>query len=254
MTFYCITLFAEYFKHLNSEGLIGSAFKNGIAHLHTINPREFTSDIHHTVDARPYGGGDGMVMTAEPLKQSVLKAREQGAKGPCIYFSPQGQRWDDSLARTMTNQTDFILVCGRYAGVDQRFIEQYVNLEISIGDYVVSGGELPAAIFIDSLLRLQPGVLGNPASSFDESFRDGLLEAPQLTRPQTFEQMTVPPILLSGDHRQIEKFKKSVAILRTKMLRPDLNIAEPDFISAKKFLSPFSKEDLKSVGIQKDWL
>jgi tRNA (guanine37-N1)-methyltransferase len=197
------------------------------------NPRQFTSDVHQTVDDRPYGGGPGMVMLAQPLADCIgaicadllLKDIQ---KGPTVLFSPAGQPLTQPLVESMLSQTEkgqagqFTLVCGRYEGIDQRFIDRYVQIEISLGDFVLSGGEIPAIALLDAFTRRIPGVLGDDASSEQDSFMTGLLDHPHYTRPEVFEGEPVPAVLLSGHHGKIADWRKEVALSLTKSKRPDL--------------------------------
>lgn len=255
MKFHCITLFPEYLRQLVSEGVIGSAMASGRLELHTTNPREFTEDVHHTVDGKPFGGGDGMVMMAEPLQKSLDALRARGVRGPCYSLSPQGRLWNDRLAREIyAHHQDIILICGRYAGVDQRFVETSVDDEISVGDFVLSGGEIPAAIVMETLGRLVPGVLGNSVSSGQESFANSLLECPQMTRPREFQGLHVPDVLVSGDHLRVEKVRKAVSLIRTFGLRPDLVPEHAPLEDARKVLKGLPEQDLRCFGIEREWL
>lgn len=256
MTFYVVTLFPELIRSVFEHGVVAGAAKSGVLTLHTINPREFTSDVHHTVDARPYGGGDGMVMMYQPLKRAVDHASSLGAQGPRVYLTPQGERWTDRLARELAAEPDVTLICGRYAGVDQRFVELEVDREISIGDYVLSGGELPAAVLMDSVARYRPGVLGNSVSPLRESFAgNGHLECPAVTRPRDVQKLPVPEILLSGHHQRIEQFQSSVSLLRTYFLRRDLWKGQlSEILEAQQFLRQIPVVELQSVGIPAAWL
>ncbi len=199
-------------------GVVGKAFQKGLASFQTINPRTFTEDVHQTVDDRPFGGGDGMLMMAEPLQKTLDSLSSQA---PCYYLSPQGRKWDDSLALEMSKEKEVTLLCGRYGGVDQRFLNKNNIIEISIGDYVLSGGELAALVIIDSSMRKRPSVLGHESSAFEDSFSDDLLESPFFTRPQIWADQGVPSILLSGDHRKIAQFRLEVSKLVTLTKRPD---------------------------------
>ena len=255
MKFYCLTLFPEYIHQLVGQGVIGQAVHKGRLQVQAVNPRDFTEDIHRTVDGKPFGGGDGMVMMAEPLEKALGFVKAQGFRGPCFSMSPQGRRWDDNWARQLaSNHQEILLVCGRYAGVDQRFVSAHIDAEISVGDYVLSGGEIPAAIVIETVGRLLPGVLGNAKSSKEESFAKGLLECPQMTRPREYAGLSVPEVLLSGDHAQIERVRQAVALLRTARLREDLNVGSERLRAAREIVEKFSENDLKCFGIERDWL
>jgi len=224
MHFSVISLFPEMIDQASSIGVVGQARSSGLITITTINPREFTQDVHHSVDDRPFGGGDGMVMMAEPLKDCMRAAEARGLKPGSrrICLSARGRVFDDALARELAQGPGVLLVCGRYGGIDQRVIESESLEEVSIGDYVLSGGELGALVIIDCVSRQLPGVLGNSASSQVESFANGLLEPPQFTRPRSWNGYEVPAALLSGHHAQVQNFKQDLAILSTVQNRADL--------------------------------
>jgi tRNA (guanine37-N1)-methyltransferase len=224
MNFHVITLFPEMVKAASEIGVVGTAIKSGKITLSLTNPREFTKDNHHTVDDRPFGGGDGMVMMAEPLAKSIREIRKK-IEGTVrvIHLSPRGARLNDKKVRELANYSNLILLSSRYAGVDQRLLDAEVHEEISIGDYVLSGGELAALVIIDAIGRQVPGVLGNEASAEKESFSgEGWLEQPQFTRPRDWEGRLVPDILMSGDHAKIAVYQSIVSLLITAERRPDL--------------------------------
>lgn len=222
MHFGLITLFPEIFKAL-SYGITGRAIQEGWVKLSFWDPRQFTTDRHQTVDDRPYGGGPGMVMKVAPLKAAVAAAKaELGENTPVVYLSPQGQRLDQAGVKRLSRHEGLILLAGRYEGVDERLITACVDEEWSIGDYVLSGGELAACVIMDAIIRLLPAVLGNPASAEQDSFSEGLLDYPHYTRPEEIEGMRVPPVLLSGDHQQIARWRHEQAFKRTCQRRPDL--------------------------------
>ena len=219
-----ITLFPEMFENAMSFGVTARAFKEQGHELRLLQLRDFATDKHRTVDDKPYGGGPGMLLKAEPLLAAIDVARAESAPGSkVVYFSPAGERLLQSrlqdLART---ENDLILVCGRYEGIDERVIELAVDMELSIGDYVLSGGEIPALALIDGLARLLPGVLGDAMSTKSESFVDGRLEYPQYTRPEEVAGRRVPTVLLSGDHGAIEAWREKEGLRKTRMRRPDL--------------------------------
>ena len=218
-----VTLFPEMFAAIQQWGITGRAFQSGICQLTLHDPREEATDRHGTVDDRPYGGGPGMVMTAPILSASLAKARA-AIEGdvPVIALTPQGQKLDARLAQTLAEKTGLILVAGRYEGMDERFLEQEVDLEISVGDFVVSGGELPAMLLMDAVMRWLPGVLGHPESAVEDSFTEGLLDCPQYTRPEVYQGKAVPEVLLSGDHGAIAQWRRAQALRRTLDRRPDL--------------------------------
>ncbi len=216
-----VTLFPEMFDAISLHGMSRVALDKGAMSLKCYNPRDETQDRYRRVDDRPYGGGPGMVMMAEPLAKSIDRAKSSN-DGEVIYLSPQGQRLDHGLVLSLAARDSFILLCGRYEGIDQRVIDSRVDREISIGDYVVAGGEIPAMMLIDAVSRLLPQVLGNADSAKEDSFSNGMLDCPHYTRPEIFENMAVPEVLLSGDHQKIAKWRKQQATLMTRLKRPDL--------------------------------
>jgi len=227
--FHVITLFPEMVGQITAEGVLGRAIRQGIIGLTCWNPRDFTHDRHRTVDDRPYGGGPGMLMKVQPLADAIDAARQTaGASATVIYLSPQGQRLDQqkvrqlALAGAETKDMDFILIAGRYEGIDERLIEQYVDEEISIGDYVLSGGELAALVLIDAIARMLPGVLGDEDSAQQDSFMQGLLDCPHYTRPEEVNGRRVPEVLLGGDHKAIARWRLKQSLGRTWLHRPDL--------------------------------
>ena len=203
-----ITLFPEMFRAVTDFGVTGRAVKSGLLEVQTWNPRDFTHDRHSTVDDRPYGGGPGMLMMVQPLRDAIHAAKAAAGDGAkVIYLSPQGRKLDQRGVTELAKSDRMILVCGRYEGVDERIIQTEVDEEWSIGDYVLSGGELPAMTLIDSVARLVPGVLGKQASAEQDSFSDGLLDCPHYTRPEQLDGMDVPAVLLSGDHEKIRLWR-----------------------------------------------
>lgn len=218
-----VTLFPEEFRPLVDLGVTGRAIREGTVQLELLNPRDFATDRHRTVDDRPYGGGPGMVMAVEPLRSAIRGARERAGKGTKAgLMSPQGRVTDQAAIRELAQRQELILVCGRYEGIDERLIELEIDEEWSIGDYVLSGGELAAAVLIDAVTRLLPGVLGDELSAEQDSFTDGLLDCQHYTRPERVEDLTVPPVLLSGDHGAIERWRRKQSLGRTWLRRPDL--------------------------------
>ncbi|WP_343377623.1 tRNA (guanosine(37)-N1)-methyltransferase TrmD [Buchnera aphidicola (Formosaphis micheliae)] len=221
--FNIISIFPEIFSAIKNQGIISKAIKKGIIHLNIFNPRDYTHDKYRTIDDRPYGGGSGMLMKFEPLLNAIKQAKKIKNKvTKIIYLSPKGKPLNQKNIIKLAKINNFIIVCGRYKGIDDRLISHQIDEEWSIGDYVVTGGELPAMIFIDALSRLIPGVIGNQESIEEDSFYNGLLDAPQFTRPKNVLGMSVPKILLSGHHEKIKqwKIKKSLGI--TWLKRPDL--------------------------------
>ncbi|MGL4713271.1 MAG: tRNA (guanosine(37)-N1)-methyltransferase TrmD [Shewanella sp.] len=226
-----ITLFPEMFRAVTDFGVTGRAVKNGLLELHTWNPRDFTHDRHNTVDDRPYGGGPGMLMMVQPLRDAIHAAKAAAGVGAkVIYLSPQGRKLDQQGVTELAQSSRLILVCGRYEGIDERIIQTEVDEEWSIGDYVLSGGELPAMTLIDSVSRLVPGVLGKQASAEQDSFSDGLLDCPHYTRPESLDGVDVPAVLLSGNHEQIRLWRLQQSLGRTLLRRPELlqNLALTD--------------------------
>lgn len=220
-----ITLFPAEFLPLVDLGVTGRAIRDGVVDLQVLNPRDFAHDRHRSVDDRPYGGGPGMVMAVEPLRSVIRQARKMAVQADhsrVSLLSPQGKRLDQVAIRELASRNDLILVCGRYEGVDERLIESEIDEEWSIGDYVLSGGELAAAIIIDAVVRLLPDVLGDELSAAQDSFSAGLLDCPHYTRPETVNDMAVPAVLLSGDHQAIARWRSKQSLGRTWLRRPDL--------------------------------
>ncbi len=223
-----ITLFPKMFDSISEFGISGRAISNNLISLSTVNPRDFANDKHKTVDDRPYGGGPGMVMTFEPLKKAITSARESqfkknGVESKVIYMSPQGERLDQKGILDISKYNNLIILCGRYEGVDERLIESEVDYEISIGDYVLSGGELAAMVMIDGVIRLLPGAVGDKDSVLQDSFAEKpLLDCPHYSRPEVIEGKSVPNVLMSGDHAKIKQWRYQQSLLRTKERRPDL--------------------------------
>lgn len=220
MKFTTISLFPEMIRQACSIGVVGQAIQRGDIKLETINPRQFALDNHHTVDDRPFGGTDGMVMLAETLHKSIELANP--APKTLIYLTPRGQPFTDRLAREMAKTSEWTFLCARYGGVDERLFQKYEPVELSLGDFVLSGGELAACSMIDAISRFLPGVLGNEKSPETDSFVDGLLEEPLFTRPRDWGGYQVPTILLSGDHAKIKAWQRNVRLIVTLVKRPDL--------------------------------
>lgn len=216
-----ITLLPEMFTALN-YGVIGRAIDQKIVNLNCLNPRDFTHDKHRTVDDRPYGGGPGMLMKVEPLRDAIRDAKNRQKEAKVIYVSPQGKVFDQQAAKEMATRQSMIFVAGRYEGVDERLLETEIDEEWSIGDYVVSGGELPIMVMLDAILRLLPGVLGHEESAEQDSFMSGLLDCPHYTRPELVDERQVPEVLLNGNHAEIMRWRLKQALGRTYLRRPDL--------------------------------
>jgi tRNA (guanine37-N1)-methyltransferase len=229
MQFDVITLFPEMFTALTQSGITRRAFEQGKCELALWNPRDFTTDKHRTVDDRPYGGGPGMVMLAKPLQEAIFAAKNRQAQlvetpPRVIYLSPQGKSLTHSRVMDLSQQSGIVLLCGRYEAVDQRLLDRYVDEEISLGDFVLSGGELPAMALMDSVIRQLPGVLHDDNSAVQDSFVNGLLDCPHYTRPDVFEDGPVPELLMGGNHAEIEKWRRHRSLQATLIKRPDLII------------------------------
>lgn len=223
MNFYILTLFPEMVMNALNISIIGRAIENKKISIEAIDIRDFAGNKHGKVDDYPYGGGAGMVMQAAPVYDAYLSVKNKLIKKPrVIYLTPQGQVFNQTIARELSNEEDLILLCGHYEGVDERVLEMIVTDYISIGDYVLTGGELPAMVMVDTIARLVPGVLNNEESTQSESFSENLLEYPQYTRPEVFIDKKVPDVLLSGHHAKIEEWRKEQAVKRTMERRPDL--------------------------------
>lgn len=217
-----ITLFPELVEQVISYGVVGKAADQGIVDLHCWNPREYTLDRHRTVDDRPYGGGPGMLMKVQPLQDAISAVRRQNDGAKLIYLSPQGKLLTQRRLAQQVDQGSVILLCGRYEGIDERLIQREVDEEWSIGDYVISGGELAAMVCIDAMTRLLPGALGHDESARQDSFSDGLLDCPHYTRPELYQGDRVPQVLMNGNHRDISDWRRQQALGRTWQRRPDL--------------------------------
>ena len=215
-----VTLFPEICRAPLGESMMKRAQEKSIADLHIHNLRDWATDKHHVVDDAPFGGGQGMIMKPEPVFAAVEDLRHQTSK--IILMSPAGRRLDQQLANQLSGEAHLIIICGHYEGVDHRVIEHLIDLEISIGDYVLTNGAIAAVVLVDAIVRLLPGTLGHEQSAADDSFSNGVLEAPQYTRPAEFRGWKVPEILLSGNHAEIAKWRKQQALNRTKQNRPDL--------------------------------
>ena len=227
MQFDVVTLFPEMFSAITQSGITRRAFEQKRCVLSLWNPRDFTTDNYRTIDDRPYGGGPGMVMMAKPLEAAINAARqrqagESVARSRVIYLSPQGQPLTHQRVMGLTAEQGLVLLCGRYEAVDQRLLDRCVDEEISVGDFVLSGGELPAMALMDAVIRQLPGVLNDQGSAVEDSFVYGLLDCPHYTRPEVYEGVNVPPVLLSGNHAEIGKWRRQQALLATVKKRPDL--------------------------------
>jgi tRNA (guanine37-N1)-methyltransferase len=250
MRFDVITLFPELFDAPLKHGITRRAFDSGAVQLHLWPLRDFADDAYRRVDDRPYGGGPGMVMLAEPLQRALAAVRAQRTEPdlPVLHFSPAGRRLDQAFVREFAAGPGAVLLCGRYEGVDQRFVDAHVTHEISLGDFVLSGGELPALVLLDAVARLLPGVLSEPSHQQD-SFSDGLLEGPQYSRPEAWQgpqgPVPVPPVLLSGHHAQVARWRRERSLELTARRRPDLIAAA----RAAGRLDAADERHLKSLGL-----
>jgi len=236
-----VTLFPEMFAAVTHSGISGRALETGLWSLGLWNPRDFTKDNYRTVDDRPYGGGPGMLMLAEPLEKALDAARDAGG-GKVIYLSPQGRKLDHEKVMELAGRKAVTLLCGRYEGVDERLIRRRVDEELSLGDYVLSGGELAAMAVIDAVVRQIPGALGGEQSAAEESFVQGLLDGPQYTRPEEYEGAKVPEVLMSGHHENIRRWRLKQALGRTWLRRPDLLAARKLSEEERTLLEEFQRE------------
>ncbi|MDP3016952.1 MAG: tRNA (guanosine(37)-N1)-methyltransferase TrmD [Deltaproteobacteria bacterium] len=244
MRFDILTLFPEMFSSPFQESIMAKAIEKGLIEVRTINIRDFALDKHRIVDDAPYGGGQGMVMKVEPIARAIEQVKSEDPSVRTIYLTPEGKPLNQEMARQLSSRSHLILLCGRYEGVDERVREFFVDEEISIGDYVLTGGELAAMVLIDAVSRLLPGVLGSDRSAEEDSFFGSLLEYPQYTRPASFRGYEVPEVLLSGNHQAISLWRRKEALRRTWMRRPDLlskaSLSEED----KKILEEISKNNV----------
>ncbi len=249
MQFDVITLFPVMFSALTQHGITARALDRQLYQCHLWNPRDFTDDVHHTVDDRPYGGGPGMVMLIEPLAATIQAAqlRQQQAKvsGPVVHLSPSGKQLRHQDVMRLASYSALTLMCSRYEGVDQRLLDTQVDEEYSIGDYVLSGGELPAMVLMDAIIRQLPGALGDADSATQDSFVDGLLDCPHYTRPEVYQGMAVPEVLLSGHHAKIKQWRLQQSLLKTRTQRPDL-MAARSLTKEESRLLEFSEQEQDS--------
>src|SRR4030042_821452 len=247
MRFDVLTLFPNMFSSPFRESILGKAIEKGLIQIQTINIRDFTLDKHQVVDDTPYGGGQGMVMKVEPIARAIESVKSQDPSSWTIELTPQGEPLNQDLARRLSPQPHLILLCGRYEGVDERVRELFIDEEISIGDYVLTGGELAAMVLVDAVARFIPGVLGSDRSVEEDSFFNSLLEYPQYTRPYTFRGSCVPEVLLSGNHSAISLWRRKEALKRTSSRRPDLlvkaNLTEEDKKLMEEILKGNSIDD-----------
>jgi tRNA (guanine37-N1)-methyltransferase len=246
MRFDILTLFPNMFSSPLRESILGKAIEKGLIQIRTINIRDFTLDKHQVADDSPYGGGQGMVMKVEPIARAIESAKSQNPSARSVYLTPQGKTFNQDLARRLSTQPHLILLCGRYEGVDERARELFIDEEISIGDYILTGGELAAMVLIDAVSRFIPGVLGSVRSAEDDSFFNSLLEYPQYTRPSDFRGRGIPEVLLSGNHSAISLWRKREALRRTSLRRPDLlaraNLSDEDKKLLEEILQQIKRE------------
>ena len=250
LAFDVVTLFPEMFAAVTQSGITRRALERGLWQIEYWNPRDFTDDNHRTVDDRPYGGGPGMVMLAQPLEKAIgaakIRRRESGeGAAKVIYLSPQGRPLNDGRVAELSRSTGAILLCGRYEGVDERLIRRCVDEELTLGDFVLSGGELAALALIDAAVRRLPGALNDAESATEESFADGLLDCPHYTRPEDYEGMAVPEVLLSGNHEKIRRWRLKQALGRTWLRRPEMISARALSKEEAILLEEFRREFLQ---------
>ncbi|MCU7814361.1 MAG: tRNA (guanosine(37)-N1)-methyltransferase TrmD [Candidatus Thiodiazotropha sp. (ex Rostrolucina anterorostrata)] len=238
MRFDVVTLMPAMFDALTKEGVVAKAINRQIAQIGLWNPRDYTTDLHRTVDDRPYGGGPGMVMKYQPLQQAIESAQAVSPQAKVVYLSPQGRRFDQHQAKAIAaGRQSLLLIAGRYEGVDERIIQRYVDEEWSTGDYVLSGGELAAMVVLDAVIRLLPGALGDADSAQQDSFMDGLLDCPHYTRPDEIDGLSVPSVLQSGNHDAIRRWRLQQALMRTNRRRPDLLQGRHMTVEEEQFLA-----------------
>ncbi len=251
MKFTVLTLFPQLIESYLTLGLVGQAREQGLMEIKALNPREFATNAHHSVDDRAFGGGDGMLMMVEPLASALQTIPREGRR--VTVLSPQGRTWTQKDAREWAEGSEHhVLVCGRYAGIDHRFNVLYADDEISLGDFILNGGEVAALAVIESVVRLIPGALGNRRSALNDSFSEEWLECPQFTRPREMNGIPVPAALLSGNHAKIAEFESAVAKIRTVLLRPDLVSDGYDVTKDLAVVEGLSEQELLALGITRD--
>lgn len=243
MRYYILTLFPEMIEQGLNTSILGKAMQNGFVSLQAINIRDYTTDRHKKVDDYPYGGGAGMVMQAQPIYDAWKDVVQQvGYQPRCVYLTPQGRTFNQDMAKEFAKEEDLIFLCGHYEGVDERVLEEIVTDFVSIGDYVLTGGELPSMVMVDAISRMVPGVLTNEASGTGETFEGSLLEYPQYSRPVEWNGKKVPEVLLSGDHKKVEAWRQAQSVYRTLQNRPDLlENAELSLADVKQILEMIKK-------------
>lgn len=244
MQFYIMTLFPEMVMGGLKTSIIGRAIKNELLSIEAINIRDYAFNKHNSVDDYPYGGGAGMLMQAEPVYQCYKALEDRIGKRPrVVYLSPQGQTFNQKMAEEFAEEEELVFLCGHYEGIDERVLEEIVTDYVSIGDYVLTGGELPAMIMVDAISRLVPGVLHNDVSAEFESFQDNLLEYPQYSRPETWHDKKVPEVLMSGHHANIEKWRREQSVIRTAKNRPDL-LGKAELTDKERILAAQIREEM----------
>jgi len=248
MRFDILTLFPEMFNGPFSDSMIKKARENGIIDINLIDIRDYTTDKHNTADDYPYGGGAGMVLKVEPIYYALADITEDFSQSTTnILLTPRGQKLDQSMVKDLSGKDRLVLICGHYEGIDERIRNNFVDQEVSIGDYVLTGGEIPAMVLVDAVARLLPGVLGHDESKKNDSFYNGILDYPHYTRPQEFKGMEVPEILLSGNHQLVDRWRKKEALKRTYLMRPDL-IENTELTQDQQELLREIKQDIKGVS------
>lgn len=244
MEYYVLTLFPEMIENAMSTSIMGRAIEDGKIYLKAVNIRDYTNDKHGRTDDYPYGGGAGMVMQAQPIYDAYKSVRDKLSYKPRVVFlSPQGRVFDQSVAKELSVEEGIIFLCGHYEGVDERVLNEIVTDEVSIGDFVLTGGELPAMVMMDAISRMIPGVLHNEESAEDDSFGDGLLEGPQYSRPEVWNGIPVPKILLSGDHAKVDAWRREQSLIRTLERRPDLLEKAPLSPKERIFLQKYLEKN-----------
>ncbi|MCF8001283.1 MAG: tRNA (guanosine(37)-N1)-methyltransferase TrmD [Halanaerobiales bacterium] len=247
MKFDILTLFPEMFEGPFSDSIIKNARDNGIIDINLTDIRDYTTDKHNTADDYPYGGGAGMVLKVDPIYYALEDITDNfKKKSTNILLTPRGEKLDQNMVKDLSNKDRLVLICGHYEGVDERIRENFVDLEVSIGDYVLTGGEIPAMVIVDAVARMLPGVLGHDDSKKNDSFYNGILDYPHYTRPSEFKGMEVPKVLLSGDHQRVAKWRKKQALKRTYLMRPDL-LKKTKLSETQKELLREIKEELEGV-------
>lgn len=244
MRFDILTIFPDIFTSPFEHSILKRAREAGLIDINLVNIRDFAADRHKMTDDYPYGGGSGMVMKPEPIAKALRHVEQIASRGRVILLSPSGKRFDQAVARRLSNERHLVLICGRYEGIDERVRERFVDEEMSIGDYILTGGEFPAMVIVDAVSRLIPGVLGCAESPEEESFSRDILEYPQYTRPPEFEGMKVPDVLLSGNHAEIARWRRREALKKTILVRPDLMEKADLTDEDKRFLMEFEAERL----------